>query len=427
MDMSTGSDDGDEPPSSDDGDAGVDEVEADLTAQPRGLAAVQALNENGMLRGEVKRLKCKVQTMDREKDQMIDDFRLTTQTLLERIKELEMEVTHASSRPQTAAILERIEGRPAASSTAAPSRPPRLPRAGSGSGGYPTTASHAPEVLRIEEEEPEEQSLLASQPDLAASEGDPCEANGEEPAVCGNCGAVVPEGNLVTHSIHCYRNTYRCTACGEVLSNRDREAHVQHWTDLRRLFDAAQRADIDTLITMERHGVDLAACADPATQDTLVHVAARLGNEELIGFAIGKGGDINPFNAEGASPLHVAIEHAQLPAVKFLVELGADLSAPDRAGETPLIICCRRAGTAPVVSFLMEMRADPQAVTALGDTALQIAQRRGCHETVLAMVSKGAALRPGTPRCGSPLRKQPSGELLPPCAQRRPSPVSASC
>jgi len=419
----------------------VDEaLEADLTEQPRGLAAVQALNENGMLRGEVKRLRCKVQTMEREKDQMIDDFRVTTQALLERIKELEMEVTHASSRPQTAAILERIEptGRPAVSSTASALRPPRLPRAlatsaghpvSSGTGGYPS-ASHVPEVLRIEEEGPEWPDE-EPQPDLAASVGALCEANGEgeeRTTTCGNCGAEVPEGNLVTHSIHCYRNTYRCTACGDVISNRDREAHQQHWTDLRRLFEAARRADQDTLIAMERHGVDLATSVDPETQDTLVHVAARLGDEDLIGFAIGHGGDINPFNADGASPLHVAVEHAQLPAIKFLVELGADLAAPNRAGETPLIICCRRAGTAPVVSFLMEMRADPEAVTALGDTALQIAQRRGCHETVLAMVSKGAALRPGTPRrCGSPLRKQPSGELPPPCAQRRPSPVSASC
>merc|ERR1719321_2421324 len=73
------------------------------------------------------------------------------------------------------------------------------------------------------------------------------------------------------------------------------------------------------------------------------------------------------------------------------------------------MICCRKAGASQVAKYLMEQKADPEAVTALGDTALQIAQRLGHHDTVLAMCSEGAPLRPGTPR-----QRQPSpGPMTP--------------
>merc|ERR1711879_353030 len=167
----------------------------------------------------MKRLRLKIETLEREKDDMVDNFRNTTQILLNRIKELEGELSESQSRPQTAVVIERIENRHQA-------RPP-LPQTRSGiSHGV---RKHTPEVLRIAEEPEAMPESCAGRRGMdtaatvqAAATPDTLVAVSPvgETSICGNCGRDIPVGNLVSHSVYCYRNNYRCNACGEVISIR---------------------------------------------------------------------------------------------------------------------------------------------------------------------------------------------------------------
>jgi len=345
----------------------------DRDAVARCLVDTQTSNEMGLLKSEVRRLRSKVQALQQEKEDMVDNFRSTTQILINRLKELESELRPetSSGRPQTAAVLDRIE-----------SRPQGQPHGSSGS-------RHTPEVMRIEEEPAE------------VAEG----GEAEEMSVCGNCGREIPSGNLVSHSVFCYRNNYRCAACDEVIPARDKDSHIQQWTDPARLLDATYRRDKDTIQSMAAHGVDFTTAMHPETKDTVLHAAATLGDVELISFFMGYGVEVELMNAQGNSPLHLAAEAAQLACVKLLVELGADLNVRNGIGESPLMLVCRK-GNAQAARFLLEMKADAEACTKLGDTPLQLAQRMGFQDTVLALASAGAPLRPGTPsraRSGSPM------------------------
>ncbi|CAE7038314.1 Rai14 [Symbiodinium sp. CCMP2592] len=339
----------------------------------RSLLDTQVSNQLNLLKAEVRRLRSKVQALQNEKDDMVDNFRSTTQILLNRIKELES--NDAQSRPQTAAVIDRIEAR--------------------GKHCLPVRGG-APEVLDLDNKEP---------------------GGGKESgtSVCGNCGREIPTANLVSHSVFCYRNNYRCPACDEVIAVRDKESHVEQWTDGARLLDAVGRRDAAMIQCMAAHGIDFCSAAHPETQDSVLHAAAGLGDVELISFFMGYGVEVDPINVQGATPLHVAAEQAQLEAVQLLVELGAELNVRNGAGETPLMLVCRK-GHAQAAKFLLEMRADAEAGTKLGDTPLQIAQRLGFQETVHALCSAGAPLRPGTPsrarpRSPSPLPPRPkSGE-----------------
>eukprot|EP00933_Yihiella_yeosuensis_P009030 TRINITY_DN114801_c0_g1_i1.p1 TRINITY_DN114801_c0_g1~~TRINITY_DN114801_c0_g1_i1.p1 ORF type:complete len:422 (-),score=84.58 TRINITY_DN114801_c0_g1_i1:143-1408(-) len=374
---------------SDDEGAGL--LGATLTgdALAKTLVDAQTAIDMGLLRSEVKRLRRKVQSLDREKDDMVDNFRNTTKILLERIKELEAEVSQQQSRPQTAAVIDRIEARGQASKKA----------------GH----SHQPEVMRIEEE--------PSQEEAAEEEG------GEEVQACGNCGRLIPAGNLVSHSVYCYRNNYRCTACDEVIAIRDKESHLEEWTNPTRLLEATKQHDVQTVQSMVAHGADLATAVHPGSRDTVLHEAARIGDADLIGFFMGYGVDVDPLNVQGETPLHLAAEAADFSSVRLLVELGADLNISNGRGESPLMLVCRK-GAAKAAKFLLEMKADAEAQTKLGDTPLQIAQRLGFQDTVLALCQAGAPLRPGTPnrgRSGSPIpghSPSPPPSILPSSSPR---------
>lgn len=390
------------------------------------LLDTQTSNELGLLRSEVRRLRSKVASLEREKDDMVDNFRTTTKILLERIKELEGELNHSQTRPQTAAVIDRIEAK---------GKDFKAHRYNSGVG-------HRPEVLRIEEETLiDNDNMGRRQEDGVPSPSDEGSAPvSNDVSVCGNCGHEIPSGNLVSHSVFCYRNNYRCSACEEVIALKDKESHVEEWTNGLRLLQATSQRDLETVQGMAAHGADFTVISHPETKDSVLHVAAKIGDVELISFFMGFGVEVDPLNLQGDTPLHIAAEAAEVPALKLLVELGANLNVSNGRGETPLMLVCRR-GSAQAAKFLLEMKADAEACTKLGDTALQIAQRLGFQETVLALATAGVSLRPGTPsrvRSGSPLVKSnslnsiPAGTSggayppLPPRTGRPPQPTSVS-
>lgn len=366
-------------------------------ALARKMVDTQMSNELGLVRSEVQRLRGKVKRIEREKEDMADDFRNTTKVLLNRIKELEAEVSgNLLNRPTTSGIIEHIEGR---SSTASRSlrTPMHQSRPGTGVGGL----GGSPQVLRIAEDE----VLPGSPPKPARLPTDVSAADAEPgTSLCGNCRRNIPAGNVLAHSVSCYRNNYFCDACEEAIPLRDKDGHVEEWTGAARLIDALSSRDVDTVQKMLEHGADLGSAVHPVTGDAAMHAAARFGDAELVAFCCGHGTDINPVNGQGETPLHLATAAAPpdvsgagpSSAVRLLIELGANLNALDTKGESALLTLCRR-GVAGTAKYLVEMRADTEVRTNLGDTPLQVAQRAGHQETVLALVTGGAALRPGTP------------------------------
>jgi protein-serine/threonine kinase len=81
---------------------------------------------------------------------------------------------------------------------------------------------------------------------------------------------------------------------------------------------------------------------DPNTQfennETLLHIAARLGHSKICEALIdyGEGTNVNSFNSKLSTPLHLACENGHLPAAQLLVRSGADINKKDLEGNTPL-------------------------------------------------------------------------------------------
>lgn len=64
-----------------------------------------------------------------------------------------------------------------------------------------------------------------------------------------------------------------------------------------------------------------------------IHVAARLGMNDVIRAVIRKGGDVNLASANKSSPLHLAVKEKHSWTAKVLCEVGANVNAIDATGK----------------------------------------------------------------------------------------------
>ncbi len=65
--------------------------------------------------------------------------------------------------------------------------------------------------------------------------------------------------------------------------------------------------------------------SDPGTKNFALHIAARVGNEAIVGALLDAGADPSRFSLKGYTALHVAAWSGFLPCVKLLVEGGCNL------------------------------------------------------------------------------------------------------
>jgi ankyrin repeat protein len=99
--------------------------------------------------------------------------------------------------------------------------------------------------------------------------------------------------------------------------------------------------------------------------------------------------DVNARQADGATALHWASHHDDLPLAALLVRAGARAGAADDTGATPIFLACLNR-SAPMVTLLLDAGADPNAALASGETALMTCSRTGDVTAVRALVARGA-------------------------------------
>jgi hypothetical protein len=139
---------------------------------------------------QITKLKAYIHSLEKEKEDLIENFKTTTNILLEKIKDLENK--NYGKRPDTAVIMDKI-------------------KTGSNmvqSGGRPKEVN----VMNFETGEME--STI--------------EPKGKER--CVNCKQFYPEGEaFIRHSLECLRNKIHCKLCDEMILETDKKNHLVEW------------------------------------------------------------------------------------------------------------------------------------------------------------------------------------------------------
>lgn len=131
------------------------------------------------------------------------------------------------------------------------------------------------------------------------------------------------------------------------------------------------------------------APAGAAEVDVRLLAAAKAGDEAAVRVALADGADVTAPEKDGTTPLHWAV-HADAPAiVELLLTAGADATARNRYGVPPIALAAVN-GSAAVTRLLLTAGADPNTTLAQGETVLMTAARTGAPGVVEAMLAAGA-------------------------------------
>jgi ankyrin repeat protein len=151
-------------------------------------------------------------------------------------------------------------------------------------------------------------------------------------------------------------------------------------------YDAAVFGDLQKLSRMVE--------ADPAIvhsrvefEFTALHGVAGEEQLEAAEYLLDHGADPNARNDEGIAPLHAA---AYPEMAELLVRRGADINARSNDGSTPLIVHAAEAERCDVMKTLLELGADVTAKDKWGQSALDIARQREEEDKVVLLQEHGA-------------------------------------
>eukprot|EP00755_Sulcionema_specki_P008665 Sspe_Gene.41577::Locus_20120_Transcript_1_1_Confidence_1.000_Length_1135::g.41577::m.41577/K16289/ANKK1; ankyrin repeat and protein kinase domain-containing protein 1 len=133
----------------------------------------------------------------------------------------------------------------------------------------------------------------------------------------------------------------------------------------------------------------------PLPKKTDLHAAAARGDGESIRKAVAGGAyDLQEIDIEGYTALHLAAANDHPTVVSLLVNLGADVTARDPTGCTPLSLAARR-GRARVVETLLKSAVDPLSdshrIPSDGALPLHLAARANAAAVVRVLVNNNEA------------------------------------
>lgn len=110
---------------------------------------------------------------------------------------------------------------------------------------------------------------------------------------------------------------------------------------------------------------------------SLLHIAAKSLNVEVVRLLLASGVDVNAADPEKNTPLHYTVDRNHLPLTQLLIEAGADPNRKGRFGQTPLFGAIRRPTVNwELVRYLLSHGADPWIQGDNGASAMDVAVRR---------------------------------------------------
>ncbi|KAI0833961.1 ankyrin [Hypoxylon sp. FL0890] len=141
-----------------------------------------------------------------------------------------------------------------------------------------------------------------------------------------------------------------------------------------------------------------------------LHIAINWGHEDIAMLLIERGAIPYFFSRlhqgsysrlEFHTALHMAVELNLLRLTEFLIQEGFSADEEDERGNTPLWICCTKAGDPAMIKKLSDLGANVNKVQNHGELLLTVALSQGAYDQATALLKAGATAKPSDPHWGA--------------------------
>jgi ankyrin repeat protein len=177
--------------------------------------------------------------------------------------------------------------------------------------------------------------------------------------------------------------------CSKCIVAGDLPAHGSYIALADQKFEARpELASPDQVVTKEKLEQWLSEGAD-LNQELSNAIIAN--DSERVKFLVEKGADVNAPDLQGWTPLQNAARQRKDQMIKTLIELGADPNRPAADGSTPLIAAAMR-DHVPSVKMLVEKGADIEQPGPQGYRPLALAIAESKYEAAKALMESGAGV-----------------------------------
>lgn len=155
---------------------------------------------------QIQKLKAYILSLEREKEDIIENFKNTTNILLEKIKQKEYEDN--GIRPETAKIVANIKN--------------------VNNHNYPLSNNYNEFKLNsnLSDENKRDKSLINI---MKFDDNSEFKINKTLYERCANCKKEIPKENSIAHSLNCFRNFITCKVCKELISVKLKKEHLFEW------------------------------------------------------------------------------------------------------------------------------------------------------------------------------------------------------
>uniref|UniRef100_A0A453JG60 Serine/threonine-protein kinase BSK1-like TPR repeats domain-containing protein n=1 Tax=Aegilops tauschii subsp. strangulata TaxID=200361 RepID=A0A453JG60_AEGTS len=186
---------------------------------------------------------------------------------------------------------------------------------------------------------------------------------------------------------------YRCLACTSSSSAKERD----RWSPEARFIEAAHNGDVGKIkkiakeLDVQGRGIPVTVANTTYMGMNALHAAAGCGSFSVFQYLVEEVKmDVDlPDTAQQFTPVAHAVTNGNLPAVKYLIDHGADVHQQRAKGNITLLHAAAVHGYSEIVKFLLARGADVNAVSDLG-TALTHAAIRGFPSIVKTLLEHNA-------------------------------------
>ena len=300
---------------------------------------------------QILKLKAYIASLEKEKEDLINNYNITSETLLEKIKQLEYQKTGA--RPETPSIINSIIHK-----------------------------------NKNNFKEEDYKSINQKNNQMYFNNDNVKYLNKKNinkiKQRCPNCQQDIIIDNFIEHSLQCLRKKYKCIYCNLLMDIDKKNEHFQSFYDKNKIIESLRDDNYNYIKKCLQHGFKQnEIILDENNNEYLIHILARKNKIYLLNNINGIDYDI--LNKDKETALIIAIENKNIESCKILINNGANIKIKNKLDLSPLMLCCKY-NLLDIAEILIKKGANVNEKNILGDTPIKIAQFYKNEELALKLI-----------------------------------------